>query len=231
MMPKFEVTGLLSVAPGWRSKPASVETDELVESAVEEATMESIHGMCCHTSNGRTIEYARPCFLLRFLNFDSNKKDNRTFLIPWLVCVSMATLLDVFLCIYLTAKDSSDPLHSLLFITDFFFSALNVYCLLCVISQYQEYTAGRGRPEDCIRMEAEPNAQCLRFHWPSFQVLNQPPADQERAQEGTSDGNFLTVPGAQANPLNKCHKSSESINSCAKNTTSVQSTDEAIEAV
>ncbi|XP_055931160.1 uncharacterized protein LOC129961658 isoform X2 [Argiope bruennichi] len=157
--------------------------------------------------------------------------DNRTFLIPWLVCVSMATLLDVFLCIYLTAKDSSDPLHSLLFITDFFFSALNVYCLLCVISQYQEYTAGRGRPEDCIRMEAEPNAQCLRFHWPSFQVLNQPPADQERAQEGTSDGNFLTVPGAQANPLNKCHKSSESINSCAKNTTSVQSTDEAIEAV
>ncbi|GFT53507.1 uncharacterized protein NPIL_202351, partial [Nephila pilipes] len=51
--------------------------------------------------------------------------DNRTFLIPWVVCVSMATLLDVFLCFYLTAKDSSDPFHTVLFITDFFFSALN----------------------------------------------------------------------------------------------------------
>ncbi|GBM27020.1 hypothetical protein AVEN_256950-1 [Araneus ventricosus] len=142
-------------------------------------------------------------------------QDNRTFLIPWLVCVSMATLLDVFLCVYLTAKDSSDPLHSLLFITDFFFSALNVYCLLCVISQYQEYSAGRGRPEDCIRMEAQPDIHCLRFHWPSFQVLNQPPADQEGVQEDASGGNFLTVPGPTPNPINKCHQSTESVNSCS----------------
>ncbi|CAL1274165.1 unnamed protein product [Larinioides sclopetarius] len=31
--------------------------------------------------------------------------DNRIFLIPWLVFVSLATLLDVFLCVYFTVKD------------------------------------------------------------------------------------------------------------------------------
>ncbi|PRD29597.1 UNVERIFIED_CONTAM: hypothetical protein NCL1_28900 [Trichonephila clavipes] len=62
------------------------------------------------------------CYLVVTLIF----KDNRSFLIPWIVCVSMATLLDIFLCFYFTAKDSSDPFHTVLFITDFLFSTLNV---------------------------------------------------------------------------------------------------------
>ncbi|GFQ80556.1 uncharacterized protein TNCT_116602 [Trichonephila clavata] len=146
--------------------------------------------------------------------------DNRSFLIPWIVCVSMATLLDIFLCFYFTAKDSSDPFQTVLFITDFLFSALNVYCLLCVISQYQEYSAGRGRPEDCLRVEAQPEAACMRLHWPSFQGLNQPEPEDDKDKVDSPSSNFLTVPGPVAGCSSRCHKSTESVNSCAKNTTS-----------
>ncbi|GIY06091.1 hypothetical protein CDAR_82341 [Caerostris darwini] len=59
----------------------------------------------------------------------TRQRDNRNFLIPWLVCVSVATFLDIFLCFYFTAKDTSDPFHTVLFITDFIFSALNVSVL------------------------------------------------------------------------------------------------------
>ncbi|KAG8183965.1 hypothetical protein JTE90_005193 [Oedothorax gibbosus] len=106
--------------------------------------------------------------------------DNRTFLLPWLVCVSMATLLDVFLCFYFMAEDNGDQFHLVLFFIDFLISALNIYCVLCVISQYQEYSAGRGRPEDIIRME----------------VLNQSPAHLDHAKENVeiTSRNHLTVP-------------------------------------
>ncbi|GBN24959.1 hypothetical protein AVEN_210174-1 [Araneus ventricosus] len=124
--------------------------------------------------------------------------DNRNFLMPWLICVSTATLLDVFLCVYFTAKDSSERFHSILFVTDFFFSALNVYCLLCVISQYQEYSAGRGRPEDCIRM----------------QVLNRLPVDEERVPAESIVCNLLTVPEPSIEPANKLPQSPGLNNSC-----------------
>ncbi|GIY51494.1 uncharacterized protein CEXT_656281 [Caerostris extrusa] len=85
-----------------------------------------------------------PLSTFSFGESESDLSDNRNFLIPWLVCVSVATFLDIFLCFYFIAKDTSDSFHTVLFITDFIFSALNVYCILCVISQYQEYTAGRA---------------------------------------------------------------------------------------
>ncbi|GBL84631.1 hypothetical protein AVEN_191091-1 [Araneus ventricosus] len=46
MMAKFEATGLLSVTPVRGMKLVSVETEEAVALAVEEATMESTHGTC-----------------------------------------------------------------------------------------------------------------------------------------------------------------------------------------
>ncbi|KAH6936475.1 hypothetical protein HPB50_017996 [Hyalomma asiaticum] len=51
--------------------------------------------------------------------------DNRTLLLPWLVSISLTTLLDIVVLFYLTAE--------------------SVYCLLCVSSQYQEYRHNRGR--------------------------------------------------------------------------------------
>ncbi|CAL1273660.1 unnamed protein product [Larinioides sclopetarius] len=73
--------------------------------------------------------------------------DNRVLLIPWIVSVSMTTILDVILSLYLvTDSDELDPFFAILVVTDFFICALNVYCILCVASQYQEFANGRNEP-------------------------------------------------------------------------------------
>ncbi|XP_049268166.1 uncharacterized protein LOC119382472 isoform X2 [Rhipicephalus sanguineus] len=71
--------------------------------------------------------------------------DNRTLLLPWLVSISLTTLLDVVVLFYLTAESDFNPFIAVLFITDVFIAVLNVYCLLCVSSLYQEYRHNRGR--------------------------------------------------------------------------------------
>ncbi|XP_035213225.1 uncharacterized protein LOC118187137 isoform X2 [Stegodyphus dumicola] len=142
--------------------------------------------------------------------------DNRTFLIPWLVCISMTTLLDIFLSFYFIAEDSEDPFLAILFVTDFLICGLNIYCLLVVISQYQEYAAGRGRPEDCIRMEPQPEVRCMRFNWPSFQVLNQEQleATEAAAKAESQTDAFLNVPGQSSTRI-ECHNSHDSVGSTA----------------
>ncbi|XP_077558764.1 uncharacterized protein LOC144174145 [Haemaphysalis longicornis] len=72
--------------------------------------------------------------------------DNRTLLLPpWLVSISLTTLLDIVVLFYLTAESDFNPFVAVLFVTDVFIAVLNVYCLLCVSSQYQEYRLSRGR--------------------------------------------------------------------------------------
>lgn len=71
--------------------------------------------------------------------------DNRTLLLPWLVSISLTTLLDIVVLFYLTAESDFNPFIAVLFVTDVFIAVLNVYCLLCVSSQYQEYRHNRGR--------------------------------------------------------------------------------------
>ncbi|XP_023221931.1 uncharacterized protein LOC111623549 [Centruroides sculpturatus] len=71
--------------------------------------------------------------------------DNRLMLLPWIVSISMTTVLDLVLSFYLISESQIDPLLMFLFALDFLICCLNIYCLLCVVSQYQEYLAGRGR--------------------------------------------------------------------------------------
>ncbi|KAH8040751.1 hypothetical protein HPB51_012921 [Rhipicephalus microplus] len=73
------------------------------------------------------------------------QEDNRTLLLPWLVSISLSTLLDIIVLFYLTAESDFNPFIAILFITDVFIAVLNVYCLLCVSSLYQEYRHNRGR--------------------------------------------------------------------------------------
>lgn len=74
--------------------------------------------------------------------------DNRLFLLPWIISVTINTIICSAYSLYLVATMPFDPLLAVIFTMDFFISVLNIYCLLCVISQYQEYKAGRGRAED-----------------------------------------------------------------------------------
>ncbi|KAK5642852.1 hypothetical protein RI129_009019 [Pyrocoelia pectoralis] len=76
--------------------------------------------------------------------------DNRTLLIPWVATVTVFIIVDIAHCIYIFIDHTMkiNPLSAIVFTFDFFVGSLNIYALLCVISQYQELRAGRGRACD-----------------------------------------------------------------------------------
>uniref|UniRef100_A0A182QKN7 Uncharacterized protein n=1 Tax=Anopheles farauti TaxID=69004 RepID=A0A182QKN7_9DIPT len=78
------------------------------------------------------------------------KVNNRGLLLPWIVVMIADLLVECAHFIYLIAIETLkfEPLTAMLFTIDFFIMCLNIYCLLCVISQYQEYKAGRGQADD-----------------------------------------------------------------------------------
>ncbi|XP_034184364.1 uncharacterized protein LOC117606226 isoform X5 [Osmia lignaria lignaria] len=76
-------------------------------------------------------------------------KDQRVFLIPWIIVVTTICFVDIGHSLYLfIAASSFDPTKVMLYTLNFFLLCLNIYSLLCVISQYQEYTNGRGTAAD-----------------------------------------------------------------------------------
>ncbi|XP_076170476.1 uncharacterized protein LOC143148233 isoform X2 [Ptiloglossa arizonensis] len=76
-------------------------------------------------------------------------KDQRIFLVPWIITVIATCFVDVAHSLYLFVVVSTfDPTKVMLYTLSFFLLCLNVYSVLCVISQYQEYMAGRGTAAD-----------------------------------------------------------------------------------
>ncbi|RZF33603.1 hypothetical protein LSTR_LSTR009059 [Laodelphax striatellus] len=93
---------------------------------------------------------ALTCFLLVYAIYT----DQRIFLVPWIFAIATTTSVDLAHSLYMFALEtmSFNPMTAILFTIDFFLLCLNVYCLLCVVSQYQEYIAGRGTAEFDIRV-------------------------------------------------------------------------------
>ncbi|XP_037950857.1 uncharacterized protein LOC119681643, partial [Teleopsis dalmanni] len=106
------------------------------------------------------------------------KNDKRELLIPWISFMLCDVLIEIAHLIYLSFKEKVifDPIVGFLFTIDFFIMCLNCYCLLCVISQYQDYKQGRG----CGRtqMRAEVMLQVMRNE-PNGTSLS-PPAYQQK---------------------------------------------------
>ncbi|KAL6261504.1 hypothetical protein P5V15_006592 [Pogonomyrmex californicus] len=72
-------------------------------------------------------------------------KDRKMLLIPWIVAVITCGIIDVAHSLYLfIVTPDFNPTKVMLYTLNFFLLCLNIYSLLCVISQYQEYSAGRG---------------------------------------------------------------------------------------
>ncbi|XP_065290459.1 uncharacterized protein [Dermacentor albipictus] len=69
--------------------------------------------------------------------------DNRLLLIPWLAIVSMTTLLDIVLSLYFIADLRVDGFVVAMYVVDYTLCSVNIYCIMCVLSQYQEYAVGR----------------------------------------------------------------------------------------
>ncbi|CAF4750138.1 unnamed protein product [Pieris macdunnoughi] len=73
-------------------------------------------------------------------------KDIKFMLLPWILSMGLETLVELINVCYLFYLQTFNfnPITSFLFTLDFFIIALNIYALVCVISQFQEYIDGRG---------------------------------------------------------------------------------------
>ncbi|OWR54863.1 uncharacterized protein LOC116777930 [Danaus plexippus] len=73
-------------------------------------------------------------------------KDIKFMLLPWVFAMGLETLVEVVNLVYLFYLQTLNfnPITSFLFTLDFFIIVLNIYAMVCVISQFQEYLEGRG---------------------------------------------------------------------------------------
>ncbi|XP_016981374.1 uncharacterized protein LOC108046280 [Drosophila rhopaloa] len=81
--------------------------------------------------------------VLLILGLQQNK---RQLLIPWICFMLGDMLIECFHLVYLalSRRVKFDPIVGFIFTMDFFLLCLNLYCLLCVISQYQTFRAQRA---------------------------------------------------------------------------------------
>ncbi|XP_035743224.1 uncharacterized protein LOC118451125 isoform X6 [Vespa mandarinia] len=82
-----------------------------------------------------------------FLEVDTISPATVRFNITFLIC-SCSGVICTILLVYGLLKPNFNPITAMLYTLNFFLLCLNVYSLLCVISQYQEYLAGRGTAAD-----------------------------------------------------------------------------------
>ncbi|XP_033223195.1 uncharacterized protein LOC117176915 [Belonocnema kinseyi] len=76
--------------------------------------------------------------------------DRRLLLLPWILITFVNSLVDVmhFLYTAIWTRPPFDPTVAMTLMLGFFLLCLNIYSLLCVFSQFQEYNDGRGRATD-----------------------------------------------------------------------------------
>ncbi|XP_054735190.1 uncharacterized protein LOC129242529 [Anastrepha obliqua] len=88
--------------------------------------------------------------LLVFVGLRHNRSE---LLLPWIVFMLCDVLIELFHLGYLSVTQmvNFDPVVGFIFTIDFFIMCLNSYCLLCVISQYQNYQQGRGYGDQQMR--------------------------------------------------------------------------------
>ncbi|XP_037783587.1 uncharacterized protein LOC119579760 [Penaeus monodon] len=88
-------------------------------------------------------------------------KDIKVLLLPWLVDAVLIILLDLVFVAYIVYQEHMkvNPVVALTYTFDFFLMVLNIYAVLCVTSQYQEYRSGRGRAED----DGSTSPPCVRY--------------------------------------------------------------------
>ncbi|XP_039965864.1 uncharacterized protein LOC120778192 [Bactrocera tryoni] len=89
------------------------------------------------------------------LTFVGLKQNRRQLLLPWIIFMLCDVLIEIVHLIYLSFTQivNFNPVVGFIFTIDFFIMCLNSYCLLCVISQYQNYLQGLGCGNQQIRTD------------------------------------------------------------------------------
>ncbi|XP_046808289.1 uncharacterized protein LOC111684841 [Lucilia cuprina] len=83
------------------------------------------------------------------------KRHKREYLLPWILLMIGDVCVELFYAIYFifSKRANFDPVVGFIFTIDLFIVCLNTYCLLCVISQYQEY-------KDIVANRTIPQTNC-----------------------------------------------------------------------
>ncbi|XP_069686304.1 uncharacterized protein [Periplaneta americana] len=125
-------------------------------------------------------------------------RDQRALLVPWILTVLLTLFVDLTHSVYLFVLQTTkfNPLTAILFTLDFFLLCLNVYSLLCVISQYQEYKAGRGTAENAafMRRKAPQVRYAPRVTATSCLSTRRPATYHETTQSPTAPHSTLLLP-------------------------------------
>ncbi|CAH1714698.1 unnamed protein product [Chironomus riparius] len=106
------------------------------------------------------------------------RKDQREFLAPFIIIMSLDLFIEFlhFVILMIFGDSKFDPLTGTLFTVDFFVSCLNMYCLVCVISQYQEYKEYRCANHFIINNRTPhcttPEKSCIVLHQSKTSPMN-----------------------------------------------------------
>nr|XP_017012332.1 uncharacterized protein LOC108067702 isoform X1 [Drosophila takahashii] len=88
------------------------------------------------------------------------QQSKRHLLIPW-ICFMLGDLL-IEVChlvhLSLSRRVKFDPIVGFIFTMDFFLLCLNLYCLLCVISQYQTFRSQRAELQQANSAASRPRS-------------------------------------------------------------------------
>ncbi|XP_049268221.1 uncharacterized protein LOC119382611 isoform X4 [Rhipicephalus sanguineus] len=80
--------------------------------------------------------------------------DNHLLLLPWIAFVSTTTVLDVALSFYFITDLKIDGFVITMYVVDYALCLVNVYCVMCVVSQYQQYVVRGHASEQRSRQES-----------------------------------------------------------------------------
>lgn len=123
-------------------------------------------------------------------------RDLRILLIPWIITIIALIVTDMTHCLYIFFELvlKIHPVSAILVTLNLFVGTLNIYALVCVISQYQEYKAGRGRYEDdlnrvpSVHYTAQPTAtsylstrRAVTYNETKASPTHSPPGDMDDA--------------------------------------------------
>ncbi|XP_065161419.1 uncharacterized protein [Atheta coriaria] len=139
--------------------------------------------------------------------------NKRWMFIPWVGTVIPLIIVDLTHCLYVFFEHTLkfNPLNSILFTLDFFLLIINIYALLCVISQYQELKEGRGRPDGdinripSIHYSTQPTATSFLRRAATY---NETHASPTQSPTGTGPHTSMGTEEPSPNNANRGHRKS-----------------------
>ncbi|XP_077520131.1 uncharacterized protein LOC144129949 [Amblyomma americanum] len=140
------------------------------------------------------LVFSGLCIIFSMVLLIGLLQDNRLLLIPWIAVVTATTLLDVALSLYFVKDMRITSFVVVMYVIDYTLCSVNVYAILCVLSQYQEYASGRREIGKKTRAALPVLSGCqAHADWPK---LNSTQTRPRRAQPQPQPKSVHVVPAS-----------------------------------